>query len=217
MPTTGQTDLLFRGPNPAMRCSILLTFVLMVAACGDDREPATSELASTTATTTVPTSTTAASVENPLPDGDDEPLEANATIERIVDGDTIVAEVQGQTERVRLIGIDTPESVAENRPEQCYGVESADYLTTLIPPGTPVTLIRDVEARDQFDRLLAYVVRSSDGLFVNLDLVANGYAGPFTYPPNDHYADVLERAAADAAAADLGLWGACGGPDVPLG
>ena len=127
-----------------------------------------------------------------------------------------MVEVRGRSERVRLIGIDTPESVAEDRPDQCYGAEAAAYLTELIPEGTPVTLIRDVEARDRFDRLLAYVVRSSDGLFVNLELVVKGYAGPLTYPPNDHYSDLLEGAAADAAAAGVGLWGVCGGPDVPL-
>lgn len=155
--------------------------------------------------------------EHPLPDGGTEALEPNATIERVVDGDTLVVEVQGQTERVRLIGIDTPESVAENRPDQCYGAESSDYLESLLPRGTLVTLIRDVEARDRYDRLLAYVVRSPDGLFVNLDLVANGYAGPLTYEPNDHYAELFESAADDAETAGVGLWGVCGGPDVPLG
>ncbi len=58
-----------------------------------------------------------------------------------------------------------------NRPEQCFGRESAAYLTSLLPNGTGVTLVRDSESRDQYDRLLAYVVRSSDQLFVNLDLL----------------------------------------------
>ena len=85
-----------------------------------------------------------------------------------------------------------------------------------MPDGTPITLIRDVEARDQYDRLLAYVVRTSDGLFINLELVAAGYAGTLNYPPNDFYADTLSRAEDEASAAGLGLWGVCGGPDVPL-
>ena len=73
-----------------------------------------------------------------------------------------------------------------------------------------------MEARDVYDRLLGYVVRSSDDLFVNLELVAAGYAAVLSYPPNDHYADVLDRAQAEATASGLGLWSACGGPDVPL-
>ena len=149
---------------------------------------------------------------------DDEPaLAPNATVERVVDGDTIVVELQGQRERVRLLGIDTPESVAEDRPDQCYGAEAGAYLTDLLPAGTDVALVRDVEPRDQYDRLLAYVVRTDDQLFVNLDLVERGFAATLVYPPNDHYADVLREAERAAVAAGTGLWGVCGGPDVPLG
>ena len=118
--------------------------------------------------------------------------------------------------RVRLLGIDTPESVAENRPDQCYGEESSDYLTSVLPEGTEITLIRDVEARDQFDRLLAYVVRSSDQLFVNLDLIERGYAGVLIYEPNSFYRDLFEDAEDEPFRGDVGLWGVCGGPDVPL-
>lgn len=198
----------------------VLSFVLGsgIAGCGDDAS--TADRSPDSRAGDVDSVSTGPDPSEPavaLPDQGDEPLEPNATIDRVVDGDTIVVEIQGRTERVRLIGIDTPESVAENRPDQCYGAESATYLASLLPEGTPITLIRDVEARDQFDRLLAYVVRSDDGLFVNLDLVANGYAGPFTYPPNDHYSELLEDAADVAAEAGIGLWGACGGPDVPLG
>ncbi len=144
-------------------------------------------------------------------------LAPNATVERVVDGDTIIVLVNGRRERVRLIGIDTPESVDKNRPVQCYGHEASAYTESLLPPGTPVRLVRDVEARDQYDRLLAYVVRTDDQLFVNLDLIENGYAGPLTYPPNDHYARLFESSADTAASVGIGLWGTCGGPDVPLG
>ena len=143
-------------------------------------------------------------------------LEPNAVVERVVDGDTIVAEIAGRSEPVRLLGIDTPESVAPTRPVQCYGKEASQYLEQLLPAGTGVTLVLDAEARDVYDRLLAYVVRSDDGLFVNLELVDEGYADVLNYPPNDHYADLLARAASSAAGAGRGLWGACGGPDVPL-
>ena len=140
----------------------------------------------------------------------------NAVVERVVDGDTLVARIGDRSETVRLIGIDTPESVAPTRPVQCFGKEATQYLGALLPEGSDITLLRDVEARDAYDRVLGYIVRSRDGLFVNLELVAAGYAAAFNYPPNDHYALALARAEADAVAAGRGLWSACGGPDVPL-
>ena len=141
---------------------------------------------------------------------------ANAVVERVVDGDTIVARIGGRSETVRLIGVDAPESVAPTRPVQCYGKEASLFLAAMLPAGTRISLVRDAEARDVYDRLLGYVVRSSDGLFVNLELVAAGYAAVLSYPPNDHYADVLDRAQAEAVVSGRGLWSACGGPDVPL-
>ena len=140
----------------------------------------------------------------------------NATISEVIDGDTVIADIKGSRETVRLIGIDTPESVARNRPDQCYGAEASAYLKSLLPEGTAVTLILDEEARDQYDRLLAYVIRSRDDLFVNLDLVEHGYAGTLSYPPNTHYEQLLDRAAKKAMLARVGLWGVCGNPDVPL-
>ena len=141
----------------------------------------------------------------------------NAVVEHVVDGDTIDVTVRDRVETVRLIGIDAPESVAPTRPVQCFGKEASQHLEAILPAGTGIVLVRDVEARDAYNRLLGYVVRSKDGLFVNLELVAAGYAATLNYPPNDHYADVLARVEADAIAARRGLWGACGGPDVPLG
>ena len=140
----------------------------------------------------------------------------NAVVERVVDGDTIVARIGGRSETVRLIGVDAPESVAPTRPVQCYGKEASLFLADMLPAGTGISLVRDAEARDVYDRLLGYVVRSGDGLFVNLELVAAGYAAVLNYPPNDHYADVLDRAQAEAVVSGRGLWSACGGPDVPL-
>lgn len=141
---------------------------------------------------------------------------SNAVVERVVDGDTLIARIGSRSETVRLIGIDTPESVAPTRPVQCYGQEATLYLAALLPAGSEITLARDVEARDAYDRVLGYVVRSRDGMFVNLELVAAGYAAAFNYPPNDHHAAAFARAEAQAVAAGRGLWSACGGPDVPL-
>lgn len=139
----------------------------------------------------------------------------NATVARVVDGDTLVAGIDGREERVRLLGIDTPESVAQNQPVQCYGVEASDHLRALLPEGTAITLILDEETRDRYDRLLAYVVRD-DGLFVNLELVETGSAAVLVFPPNVHYEARLRAAERDARAAGAGLWGVCGAPDVPV-
>src|SRR5438132_8306846 len=82
-----------------------------------------------------------------------------AAVERVVDGDTIIVHIGGRRERVRLIGIDTPESVKPNTPVQCFAIEASNRTKALLPPGTPVRLVADVEQRDKYKRLLAYVYR----------------------------------------------------------
>lgn len=135
---------------------------------------------------------------------------------RVVDGDTVVVDVAGRAGPVRLIGIDTPETVAPNRPVECYGPEASARLKSLLPPGTAVRLWRDVESRDRYDRLLAYVQRRPDGLFVNVDQVQAGAAIAKAYPPNTSYRADLEAAERRARAESRGLWGRCGGADTPL-
>jgi micrococcal nuclease len=148
--------------------------------------------------------------------GDPDPPPGEAVVVRVVDGDTVVMAVGGGEESVRLIGIDTPESVARDRPDECFGAEAAQRLAELLPPGTVVRLTRDVEPRDVYDRLLAYVQREPDGLFVNAAQVGDGYAVAKDYPPNTTYRADLERAERAARAAGRGLWPACGGADTPL-
>jgi len=140
---------------------------------------------------------------------------ANGVVVREVDGDTIRARIAGREERVRFIGIDTPETKDPRKPVQCFGREAAARTARLLPPGTPLRLVRDVEERDQYGRLLAYVYRARDNLFVNLALARDGYAVTLTYPPNVAHADELAAAVAEARAADRGLWSACGGPGLP--
>ena len=114
----------------------------------------------------------------------------SATVVHPVDGDTVLVRIGGAEESVRLIGIDTPESVARDRPVECFGPEAKARTAELLPAGTSVRLERDVEARDQYDRLLAYVVRADDGVLVNLLLVEEGYAESAPFPPNlAHQAD----------------------------
>ena len=135
--------------------------------------------------------------------------EPNAEVVRVVDGDTIVARIDGRDERVRLIGIDTPESVRPDTAAECFGAEASAFTASLLPEGTPVRLERDVEARDDYDRLLAYVHRAADGMFVNLEIVRAGYASVLTYPPNVAHSQEFVLAARDAEAASRGLWAAC--------
>lgn len=146
------------------------------------------------------------------------PVEANAIVEHVIDGDTIdvrLGSATGTAERVRLIGIDTPESKKPDTPVECFALESAAGTAQLIPPGTPVRLVSDVEARDRYGRLLSYVLRASDGLFVNLELARAGYAGLLTYPPNVTHTDAFVEAVAAARAAGVGLWGRCAGEHEP--
>jgi len=136
---------------------------------------------------------------------------ANATIDRVVDGDTIVAIIDGQREKVRLIGIDTPETVKPDSPVECFGPEASAFTKSLLPEGTPIRIERDVEARDKYDRLLGYIYRADDGLFVNLEIIAKGYANLLTYPPNVAHVEEFKAAATAAREADLGLWAGCDG------
>jgi micrococcal nuclease len=135
----------------------------------------------------------------------------NAVVVRVVDGDTVVMKVATKEERVRLIGIDTPETVDPDRPVQCYGPEASAHTKELLPPGTYVHLDRDVEARDDYGRLLAYVTRATDGLFVNVELAADGFADALSIPPNTAHAKDVAAAVAAARSGGKGLWGACGG------
>ena len=131
-----------------------------------------------------------------------------AVVERVVDGDTVDVDIGGRNERVRLIGIDTPETKDEDSPVECYGPEATALTELLVPPGTPVRLERDVEARYDYGRLLAYVHRT-DGLFVNLELARQGAATELSIRPNTAYAGLIGGAVDEARRARRGLWGAC--------
>jgi micrococcal nuclease len=141
----------------------------------------------------------------------------NATVEDVIDGDTVVARVDGRDEHVRLIGIDTPETVDANRPVMCFGPEASAETHRLLADGTPVRLVRDVEARDVYGRLLAYVYRATDGTFVNLALAEGGFADVLAIAPNTTHGDELHAAVADAKRARRGLWAACRSFGQPVG
>ncbi|MGN6190170.1 MAG: thermonuclease family protein [Conexibacter sp.] len=146
--------------------------------------------------------------------GRDDPLavggSASARLERVIDGDTIVAQVGGREERVRYIGVDTPETVKPSTPVQCFGPQAHDLNARLLgAAGTRLTLRFDRELRDRYGRLLAYVFRADSGLFVNGRLIAAGAARTLTIAPNTAHAAQLSTLQHDARVAERGLWGAC--------
>jgi micrococcal nuclease len=146
------------------------------------------------------TPATAPAPRVPLPTGLD------TTVERVVDGDTMV--VAGG-HRVRLIGVDTPETKDPRKPVQCFGREASAYVSSLLGGGAGVRLVGDVEPRDVYGRTLAYVYRLADGFFVNAALVREGYAQVLTIPPNVAHADEFVALARDARQSGRGLWSSC--------
>lgn len=140
---------------------------------------------------------------------------AHATVEHVVDGDTVDLTFATGVERVRLLGIDTPETVKPNTPVQCFGPEASARTKALLAPGASVRVARDAEARDRYGRLLLYVYRSADGMFVNRALVAGGYARILSIAPNTAHASELSAAATTARRTGRGLWSRCAPPTAP--
>ncbi len=142
-----------------------------------------------------------------LPDG------ANGEVVGHVDGDTldIAFSVDGRTvvERVRLIGIDTPETKKPDTPIECFGPEASARVAELLPIGSFVDAVRDVEARDDYGRLLVYVHRAVDGVFVNELLVREGYARTLSIAPNLTLESTFLAAERAARAERRGLWSRC--------
>jgi micrococcal nuclease len=129
------------------------------------------------------------------------------TVERVVDGDTLVVNPSvGGTEDVRLLGVDTPETVDPNEPVEPYGPEASAFTNQQLE-GERVTLIFDQERRDQFGRALAYVQISSQSETFNETLLRQGYAQLYVVPPNDRYEVTFSRAQDQARQAQRGIWG----------
>jgi micrococcal nuclease len=135
------------------------------------------------------------------------PPAAGGRVVRAIDGDTIEVAVAGALDDVRLIGVDTPETVKPGTPVQCYG-ERASHFTHRLLEGRRVRLVFGVERHDVYGRLLAYVHLGHR--FVNAVLVRRGLARSLTIPPNDRFAPLFRRLELRAARSGRGLWGACG-------
>ena len=141
----------------------------------------------------------------------DGPPPAEATVDRVVDGDTVIVRAGSRTLDVRLLGIDTPETVDPNRPVGCYGPEASAYTKHLLT-GRRVRLVYDRQLHDVYGRWLAYIYLERHGLpdlFVNGRLVSAGYARTLSIPPNTAHATELAALERTAALAGRGLWSAC--------
>jgi micrococcal nuclease len=130
---------------------------------------------------------------------------------RAVDGDTLeVALDGGETETVRLIGVDTPETVKPDTPVQCFGPKASQFEHESVE-GRRVRLLTGVEPRDAYGRLLAYVWVEAPPhpRLLEEALLRRGLARTLTFHPNDRFARRFEELEQKAARAGKGLWNAC--------
>ncbi|MYC97323.1 MAG: thermonuclease family protein [Caldilineaceae bacterium SB0661_bin_32] len=127
---------------------------------------------------------------------------------RVADGDTLTVQFDsGEEETIRLLDVDTPETVHPNRPEECFGAQASDFTKTLM--GQRVWI--EEEGRDRYGRLLAYVWTGDeeDGVLWNVRLLEEGLAVYNDYGNPGQYADTTRAAAEQAMLAGVGLWSAC--------
>jgi micrococcal nuclease len=125
---------------------------------------------------------------------------------KVVDGDTVDVQLNGQTVRLRLIGLNTPETVDPRRPVECFGKEASAHAKQLLN-GQTVYLENDPsqQERDQYGRLLRYVWLT-DGRLFNLQMIAEGYAYEYTYDLPYKYQSAFKSAQKNASSNNLGLW-----------
>jgi micrococcal nuclease len=204
--------------------SVLLGLLaLLLSACAPTAT-ATPKPSPTTALTATPTPTVtpgAAPTATPQPTPTPTPTAAprptptlaptpalthpTVTVVSVVDGDTIDVNIEGQEERIRLIGVGAPEVYGG---EECFGRAASDFTKSVVQPGTPVTLEKDVSERDRYGRLLRYGYLL-DGRMFNEVLVAEGYAQVATFPPDVKHTDRFLEAQRRAREAGSGLWSKC--------
>ena len=194
------------------RLGVALTaLLLVVAGCGSP--VGGSGLATPAAATSGHPAVTARPGASPVPGVSPAPIGATETarVVRVVDGDTIVIDRGRGNEKVRYIGMNTPETVKPDTPVEFMGKEASAANAALVE-GRTVTLEEDVSDTDQYGRLLRYVwvgegAGASGMTMVNLALVEQGFAQADTWPPDVRYADLFVAAQRDARERGLGLWG----------
>ena len=190
---------------------------------GGGRDEETPSRASTVATSTHPAEATATRVSDPEEasapaaaptateglDSESAPAETEwGVVVRVADGDTLTVQFgSGEEETIRLLDIDTPETVHPNRPEECFGAQASDYTKGLMRRRVRV----EPMGRDRYGRLLAYVWTGDDeeGVLWNVRLLEEGLAVYNDYGNPGRYADRTRLAAEKAMLAGVGLWSAC--------
>ena len=179
-----QVYLFFMKRNHKIALTIVALLLSLVSAAWNERYP-----------------------EANFPESPAEDSSATSTIQviRIVDGDTFEVSIGGAREKIRMLGIDTPESVDPRRPVQCFGKEATKKLKELIE-GKNIELVADMtnDDRDKYDRLLRYVKRD-DGLDVNAEMIKQGYAYAYIKFPFERRAEYLKLQTA-ARSGGVGLW-----------
>jgi micrococcal nuclease len=138
-----------------------------------------------------------------------------AHVVKVVDGDTIDVVVTGSSvvQKVRYIGIDTPETVSPKKPIQCFGREASNKNKELVSD-KDIYMIKDVSETDRYGRLLRYVYipngnTTNSAVFVNDYLVKEGYAHAATFPPDVAYQELFKKSEEIARQQNKGLWSAC--------
>lgn len=138
---------------------------------------------------------------------------SGATVIRVIDGDTIVADVSGAETSIRLLNIDTPETKHPDKPVQCLGAEATEYTKSLLAPGDGIELAYDVQRLDPYGRTLAGVYK--DGRLVNAEIAAAGLGVAVLFQPNERFYPEVLAAEQQAQDANAGLFSAAIGCTVP--
>lgn len=131
--------------------------------------------------------------------------EVTGTVERVIDGDTLDVIRDGELTRIRLLNIDTPETVDASRPVECLGPEASAYLAGRLPQGTEITLKYDEERADRYGRELAAVYLDDE--LINASIARQGLGIAVTYEPNHAYRDEVQQAQSEAETNARGLYG----------
>ena len=188
---------------------IVSVLILLLTGCSG-LEPKTAETRSIPTGTPLPTAALPpqATPTDPVPAGGEfacipDHERQFGKVTHVVDGDTIQVEMDGREYTVRYIGMDSPETVKPNTPVEYYGPEASARNKQLVG-GKSVVLVKDVSETDAYDRLLRYVV--ADGVFVNYELVAQGYAQGKSYPPDVSCNDTFEAIERKARENSIGMW-----------
>lgn len=130
--------------------------------------------------------------------------QASATVQHVVDGDTVYLMLDGERTKVRLLNVDAPEIPHPDQPGECLGLQAAEFLAKKLPKGSKVQLEFDAERLDQYGRTLAAVSRG--GELVNESLVSSGYATAMKVEPNAKFYEQLRSAQLQAERSKVGMF-----------